>query len=71
MTQGNVKWFDEKKGYGFITYHGDEEIFVHFTGILGEGFKTLRPNQHVSFEIMEGKRGLQASNVTVNTKSED
>ncbi|MBP1043336.1 cold-shock protein [Vagococcus allomyrinae] len=64
MTEGIVKWFDTKKGYGFITYNDTEEIFVHFTGIEGDGFKTLKDNQHVQFEIKEGHRGLQATNVS-------
>ncbi|WEG72629.1 cold-shock protein [Vagococcus intermedius] len=64
MTTGVVKWFDLKKGYGFITYNETEEVFVHFTGINGEGFKTLEANQKVTFEIKEGHRGLQATNVT-------
>ncbi|MGX6961273.1 cold-shock protein [Vagococcus xieshaowenii] len=69
MAQGIVKWFDEKKGYGFISYD-NEEIFVHFTGIHQEGFKTLKVNQDVTFDIMESKRGLQATNVQVIEKSE-
>ena len=44
MIKGRVKWFDAKKGYGFITYHEDEDVFVHFTGILGDGFRTLKEN---------------------------
>lgn len=63
MQKGFVKWFDRKKGYGFITYNEEEEIFVHFTAIEEEGFKTLEENQAVSFEIMEGTRGLQAAHV--------
>lgn len=65
MTNGIVKWFDPKKGYGFIQYNETEEIFVHFTGIQSDGFKTLDENQHVSFQIKEGHRGLQATDVTV------
>ncbi|MBE9388054.1 cold-shock protein [Vagococcus salmoninarum] len=64
MTDGVVKWFDTKKGYGFITYNETEEIFVHFTGIEGDGFKTLKDNQPVRFEIKEGHRGLQATAVS-------
>lgn len=63
---GKVKWFDSKKGYGFII--GDDtgrEIFVHFTGIVKEGFKSLSEGQQVSFEIGEGAKGDQAVNVTV------
>lgn len=68
MTEGVVKWFDPKKGYGFITYDENEEIFVHFTSIIGDGFKTLKESQHVNFEIKEGRRGLQAANVTTTEK---
>ena len=65
MKIGTVKWFDVKKGYGFVLYDGDEEIFVHFTGIVQDGFKLLLEGQKVEFSIKEGARGLQASNVTV------
>ncbi|MEG0284664.1 MULTISPECIES: cold shock domain-containing protein [Vagococcus] len=65
MKIGTVKWFDVKKGYGFLLYDGDEEIFVHFTGIVQDGFKLLLEGQKVEFSIKEGARGLQASNVTV------
>ncbi len=54
LTTGIVKWFDNKKGYGFISYDDTEEIFVHFTAIEEEGFKTLEENQVVEFEIIEG-----------------
>ncbi|WP_270218070.1 cold-shock protein [Enterococcus lactis] len=63
MTTGIVKWFDNKKGYGFISYDDTEEIFVHFTAIEEEGFKTLEENQVVEFEIIEGNRGTQAAYV--------
>lgn len=63
--EGTVKWFDTVKGYGFITYNDDEDIFVHFTAIQAEGFKTLEENQRVQFEITEGARGAQAAHVTV------
>ncbi|GEQ61593.1 cold-shock protein [Vagococcus lutrae] len=65
MIKGRVKWFDAKKGYGFITYHEDEDVFVHFTGILGDGFRTLKENQPVAFDIVEGRRGEQATNVEI------
>lgn len=65
MKIGTVKWFDVKKGYGFLIYDEDEEIFVHFTGIIQEGFKVLFENQKVEFSIKEGARGLQATNVKV------
>lgn len=63
MEKGLVKWFDNRKGYGFIVYNEEEEIFVHFTAIEEEGFKFLEENQLVTFEIMEGTRGLQAAHV--------
>lgn len=63
LTTGTVKWFDNKKGYGFISYDETEEIFVHFTAIEEEGFKTLEENQSVEFEIIEGNRGVQAAHV--------
>jgi len=63
MYQGKVKWFSNDKGYGFIEADDGEDVFVHFTGILSEGFKTLDEGQSVSFEIIEGNRGPQAANV--------
>lgn len=63
MAKGFVKWFDNRKGYGFISYNEDEEIFVHFTAIEEDGFKSLEDNQAVEFEVMEGTRGLQAAHV--------
>ncbi len=62
---GKVKWFDSKKGYGFIIGEDGREIFVHFTGIVKEGFKSLNEGQHVEFEIGNGAKGEQAINVTV------
>ena len=64
MHQGTVKWFDSEKGYGFIECNNGEDVFVHFTGIVGEGFRTLNEGQTVNFQITEGNRGPQASNVT-------
>lgn len=63
MQKGFVKWFDRKKGYGFIVYNEDEEVFVHFTAIEEEGYKTLEENQTVTFELVEGTRGAQAAHV--------
>ncbi|MBN8233926.1 cold-shock protein [Halobacillus kuroshimensis] len=63
MLQGNVKWFNESKGFGFIEVEGQDDVFVHFSAIQGEGFKTLEENQTVTFEIVEGDRGPQAANV--------
>ena len=66
MNKGTVNWFNSQKGYGFITNaENGEDIFVHFSGIAGEGYKTLEEGQNVSFEITEGSRGLQAVNVVV------
>jgi CspA family cold shock protein len=61
--QGKVKWFNNEKGYGFIEVAGGEDVFVHFSAIQGEGFKSLEEGQEVSFEILEGNRGPQAANV--------
>ena len=63
MVQGKVKWFNAEKGFGFIEVEGQDDVFVHFSAIQGEGFKTLEEGQEVSFEIVEGNRGPQASNV--------
>lgn len=63
MNQGTVKWFNSEKGYGFIEVEGGQDVFVHYTAIVGEGFKTLEEGQKVSFDIVEGNRGEQAANV--------
>nr|1I5F_A Chain A, COLD-SHOCK PROTEIN CSPB [[Bacillus] caldolyticus]1I5F_B Chain B, COLD-SHOCK PROTEIN CSPB [[Bacillus] caldolyticus] len=63
MQEGKVKWFNNEKGYGFIEVEGGSDVFVHFTAIQGEGFKTLEEGQEVSFEIVQGNRGPQAANV--------
>ena len=63
MAQGPVKWFNEKKGFGFISREGEEDVFVHYTAIDGGGFKTLSEGQSVEFEIQEGPKGLHAVNV--------
>ena len=65
MHQGQVKWFNAEKGYGFIESSDGEDVFVHFTGILGEGFRTLEEGQRVTFRTVEGNRGPQASDVQV------
>jgi CspA family cold shock protein len=62
---GKVKWFDEKKGYGFIEREDGDDVFVHFSALQQEGFKTLEEGQEVEFEIVEGDRGPQAENVEV------
>ena len=63
MQQGKVKWFNERKGYGFISRDNGDDVFVHYSEIESDGFKTLAEDQAVSFEIKEGPKGLQASNV--------
>ncbi|CAI6026647.1 CspA family cold shock protein [Paenibacillus sp. JGP012] len=61
--KGTVKWFNAEKGYGFISVEGGEDVFVHFSAIQGDGFKTLEEGQAVEFEITDGNRGPQAANV--------
>lgn len=63
MQNGKVKWFNNEKGYGFIESDGGEDIFVHFTAIQGDGYKSLEEGQEVTFEVVEGNRGAQAANV--------
>ena len=63
MQRGIVKWFNGEKGYGFIECEDGEDVFVHFTGIQSEGFRTLEEGESVTFEIVEGNRGPQAANV--------
>ena len=60
MAQGTVKWFNESKGYGFITADEGKDVFVHYSAIQGDGFKTLAEGQKVSFEIVNGEKGPQA-----------
>ena len=64
MNTGKVKWFNAEKGFGFIESSEGQDVFVHFSAIQSEGFKTLEEGQDVSFEIVEGNRGPQAANVT-------
>jgi CspA family cold shock protein len=64
MKTGKVKWFNAEKGYGFISTDDGEDVFVHFSAIQGEGFKALEEGQRVEFEVVQGERGAQASNVT-------
>jgi len=63
MAKGSVKWFNDQKGFGFIEQEGGADVFVHFSAITGEGFKTLAEGQAVEFEVVEGPKGLQAANV--------
>lgn len=62
---GTVKWFNAEKGFGFISREGGDDVFVHFSAIQVEGFKTLEEGQAVNFDITEGNRGPQAANVTI------
>jgi CspA family cold shock protein len=63
MAQGTVKWFNDAKGYGFISQEGGEDVFVHFSAIQAQGFKSLAEGDRVEFEVTRGPKGLQAANV--------
>jgi len=63
MKTGTVKWFNAEKGYGFISIQGEDDVFVHFSAINAEGFKTLEEGQEVQFEVVQGAKGPQAANV--------
>ena len=63
MNKGKVKWFNAEKGYGFITGEDGKDVFVHFSAIQGEGFKSLAEGQEVTFDVQQGARGPQAANV--------
>ena len=63
MTNGIVKWFNSEKGFGFISVEGEGDVFVHFSAITGEGYKSLEEGQSVQFDVVEGAKGPQAANV--------
>lgn len=64
MTQGRVKWFDPKKGFGFILGPDDQDVFVHYSQIQGDGFKSLKDGESVEYELVKGEKGWQARTVT-------
>ncbi len=64
MTEGTVKWFNESKGFGFIAQESGPDVFVHYSAIQGDGFKTLSEGDNVRFDVVQGNKGPQASNVT-------
>ena len=64
MAEGTVKWFSNEKGYGFIEREGGDDVFVHFSAITGDGYKSLTEGQRVSFEVVQGDKGPQASDVS-------
>ncbi|MBU6280916.1 cold-shock protein [bacterium] len=63
MPTGRVKWFNAQKGFGFIEQEGGEDVFVHYSAISGDGYKSLEEGQPVEFEVVEGRKGFQAANV--------
>ena len=67
MSEGKVKWFNSKKGFGFISTEDGQDIFVHYSGIAGDGYKNLREGVAVSFDIVEGDKGLRAENVAAKS----
>jgi CspA family cold shock protein len=64
MVKGKVKWFNDSKGYGFLAQENGDDVFVHFSAITGDGFKSLAEGDDVTFEVTNGPKGLQAANVT-------
>ena len=64
MSNGTVKWFNAEKGFGFISVEGEDDVFVHFSAIQADGYKTLEEGQAVTYDLTEGARGMQAANVT-------
>ena len=71
MSEGTVKWFNPRKGYGFITAEDGKDIFVHYADISGEGYKTLVEGDAVTFDVIEGEKGLRAENVVHKAASEE
>ena len=71
MSDGKVKWFNPKKGYGFIATEDGRDIFVHYASISGNGYKTLAEGDTVSFDVVEGEKGLRAENVVQQSASKD
>ena len=65
MATGTVKWFNDAKGFGFISQEGGEDVFVHFSAIQGDGYKTLDQGQRVEFDVAQGRKGQEAQNVRV------
>ena len=64
MAQGTVKWFNDSKGFGFLEQENGDDVFVHFSAITGDGFKSLAEGDRVTFDVVKGPKGLQAANVT-------
>lgn len=71
MPKGKVKWFDPKKGYGFIIGDQGQDVFVHYTSILGEGFRALKDGEVVDYELVKGEKGYQARNVAKPSESQE
>ena len=71
MSSGKVKWFDPKKGYGFIIGEKGQDVFVHYTSIVGEGFRALKDGETVDYELVEGDKGLQARKVVRPSGADD
>jgi len=69
MAEGTVKWFNSRKGYGFIAGEDGKDIFVHYASIAGDGYKTLNEGQAVTFDIVQGEKGLRAENVAAQTEA--